>query len=230
MKIAENLEIVDLALKYKDNLIIGDLHLGFEESLRGSGFLIPYSQLKKIIERLDKIVKKTKPKRIILNGDIKDEFGRVSNQEWNDILDFIDHFKKKAELIFIKGNHDAILDAIAKKRGIVLKEKLDIDDITILHGDKLVTNLKKTIIIGHEHPAISFQERPGEKFKCFITGKYKRHNLIVMPSFNTLLDGSDITNREFLSPYLKNIDNFKVYIVQDKVYDFGKVKDLPSIQ
>jgi len=206
--------------------LIGDLHLGFEESLRKSGFLVPYSQLKKITERLDKIIKKTKSKKLILNGDIKDEFGRISNQEWHDVLGFIDHFKQKTELILIRGNHDTILDAIAKKRDITVKEKLDIDDITILHGDKLLKDLKKTIIMGHEHPAISFNERPDEKFKCFLVGKYKRHNLVVMPSFNILLEGSDVTREEFLSPYIKKINNFKIYVVQDKIYDFGKVKDL----
>ena len=37
MKILDNIEIVDLALKYKEYLIFGDLHLGFEESLVNQG-------------------------------------------------------------------------------------------------------------------------------------------------------------------------------------------------
>ena len=226
MKLSNNLEIVDLALKYKDILIIGDLHLGFEESLRKSGFLVPSSQLKKITDRLEKIIKKTKTKKIIINGDIKDEFGRISNQEWNDVLSFIDHFNKKTEIIFIKGNHDRILEVIAKKRGIKVEERIDIDDITILHGDKILKDLRKTIIMGHEHPAISFKERPDEKFKCFLVGKYKKHNLIIMPAFNVLIEGSDITKEKFLSPFIKNLSNFDVYVVQDKIYNFGKLKNI----
>ncbi len=226
MKLFNNLEIVDLALKYKDILVIGDLHFGFEESLVKKGILLPYSQLKKTLKRLDKIIKKAKPKKIILNGDIKDEFGTISDQEWRDTLRFIDHLQKKAELIFIKGNHDTILEPLAKKREIQVKERFDLDDITILHGDKLLKNLKKTIIISHEHPAISFKERPDEKFKCFLVGKYKTHNLVILPSFNLLLPGSDIKREEFHSPYIKNAENFNVFVVQDKVYDFGKVKNL----
>ena len=62
MEILPDIKIIDLALKYKDRLIIGDLHLGFEESLMKQGFLVPYSQLKKTMIRLEKTIKKTKPK------------------------------------------------------------------------------------------------------------------------------------------------------------------------
>lgn len=246
MEILPNIEIIDLALKYKDILIIGDLHLGFEESLIKKGFLIPFSQLKKTIQRLEKIIKKAKPKTIIINGDLKDEFGTISRQEWRETLEFIDFLKKSSKVIFIKGNHDTILEPIAKKKNIEIKQRLDIDDITIIHGDKLFKKLNKTIIISHEHPAISFKERPDDKYKCFLLGKYKSHKLIVIPSFNLLLPGSDVTKEEFLSPYIKKISNFKVFVVQDNmhsetksksssldpkyykdgVYNFGKLKDI----
>ncbi len=226
MEIFKNINIVDLALKYRDILIIGDLHLGFEESLIKEGVLIPFSQFKKTIKKLEEIIKKTKPDKIIINGDVKDDFGSITRQEWKETLDFIDFLKNKAELIFIKGNHDTILEPIAKKKDIKVLERYDIDDITVIHGDKLFKDLKKTVIISHEHPAISFKERRDEKYKCFLKGKYKKHNLIVLPSFNLLIQGSDILNEEFLSPYIKNINNFEVFVVQDKVYDFGKVKNI----
>ena len=48
-----------------------------------------------------------------------------------------------------------------------------------------------------------------------------------MPSFNLMTEGTDILNETILSPYLKqNLNNFKVYIVGDKVYNFGRIKDL----
>jgi len=226
MKILPNIEIVDLALKYKDLLIIGDLHLGYEETLLNQGYLVPLSQLNKTIARLKKIIKKTKPKKIILNGDIKEEFGRITKQEWKETLELIDFLKQSAELIIIKGNHDMIIEPLARKRNIGVRERFDIDDITVTHGDKLLKNLKKTIVISHEHPAISFKERPDEKYKCFLLGKYKGHKLVVLPSFNPLVQGSDITNEEFLSPYLKNAKDLEVFAIQDKVYKFGKLKDL----
>ena len=226
MKILPKIEIVDLALKYKDILIIGDLHLGYEESLLKQGYLIPFSQLKKTIEILKKIIQKAKPKTIIINGDIKEEFGTITRQEWKETIALIDFIEKSAKLILIKGNHDMIIEPLARKKSIEVKKRFDIDNITIIHGDQLVKDLNKTIIISHEHPAISFKERPDEKYKCFLLGKYRSKNLIVLPSFNPLTPGSDITKEEFLSPYLKNINNFEVLVVQDKVYKFGKLKNL----
>jgi len=48
-----------------------------------------------------------------------------------------------------------------------------------------------------------------------------------MPSFNLVSEGTDILKEKLLSPFLhQNINNFDVYVVEDKVYNFGKVRDL----
>ena len=47
-----------------------------------------------------------------------------------------------------------------------------------------------------------------------------------MPSFHLLKEGTNILERRFLSPFLKDIDDFEVFIIGDKVYSFGKVKNL----
>jgi len=229
MKILKNIEIVDLALKYKDHLIFGDLHIGLEGTLKEQGLSFPLNQTDKVIKRLEKIIKKAKPKTIIINGDLKEEFGRITQTEWRDLDKFINFLKSKAGLIFIKGNHDVLLEPLARKFDVKVKNRLDIDNITILHGNAILPNLKKTIIIGHEHPAISFNERPDEKFKCFLLGKYKKHNLIVSPSFNLLVEGSDITREQFLSPFIKDLKNFEIFVIQDKVYKFGKLKDIQKL-
>ena len=102
------------------------------------------------------------------------------------------------------------------------------DDILITHGHKINRKKAKTIVIGHEHPAIGFRRQGRiEKFKCFLRGKYKKQDLIVMPSFCLATEGSDVTKEKLLSPYLKQkLDNFEVFVVADKVYGFGKIKNL----
>ena len=220
MKIHDKIEIVDLALKYKDILIIGDLQLGYEGYLNQKGILVPRFQFKEIKERLNKILKKVKIKKLIFNGDIKHEFGTISNQEWREILQLIDLIPKSIEIIFVKGNHDIVLNPVARKRGVKVVDYYKIDDITIMHGDKIMPNLSKILIIGHEHPAISFEEKKDEKFKCFLKGKWKNHTLIVMPSFNFLTIGSDVTKEKRLSPFLKQdlrnyMDNEKIENLKD---------------
>jgi len=120
-------------------------------------------------------------------------------------------------------------------------EHLKLGDVLICHGNKIVKEKAKIIIIGHEHPAVSLQEGARvERFKCFLRGSFERKKLIVMPSFNLLSEGSDVIREKKLSPYLKKyLGNFEVFVVSaekseisgttsggDKVYDFGKLKGL----
>ena len=235
----KNLEIIDLCLYLtkQKTLVLGDTHLGYEEALNKGGLLVPRLQFKDTITHLEKIFKQVKPKTIVINGDIKHEFGKISDQEWRDTLKFIDYLASHCkELILVKGNHDTILGPIAKKRNIKIAEHFIADDYLVIHGDKKINKdlLKKikTIIIGHEHPAVSLKEEARkETFKCFLVGKYKRKNLVIMPSFNLVTEGHDIMKQNVLSPIVEecNLSNFRVYIVSDKVYDFGTVRKLQKL-
>ncbi len=229
MEIHKGIEIIDLALKYKDMLIIGDLQLGYEESMNRKGVLIPRFQLKDMKKKLDAIfLRAGKIKTVAINGDLKHEFGTISEQEWRDVLGLMDYLLEKASVIVVKGNHDIIIEPILKKRNVKLVDNLVVDDVLITHGDVIPVNLQKTIIIGHEHAAVSFSEKHYEKFKCFVKGKWKRHTLIAMPSFNDLTTGTDLRTAESLSPFLKgSLRNFEVFIPDEKkVLYFGKLKDL----
>lgn len=230
-----NIQIKDLALYLKKEqiLIIGDIHLGYEESLSQRGILVPRFQLEETLKRLEKILNKLKVKEVVITGDLKHEFGKILNTESRDTLQFLDFLLKNYKVTIIKGNHDTVLTYIAQKRNIELKQYYKINDIFVCHGDKLIENLdffsSNTIIIGHEHPAISISKNSRqETFKCYLMGKYKDKELIVMPSFNVLIEGSDILKEKLLSPFLKksNLDNFEVHVVADKIYNFGKLKNL----
>ncbi len=227
MEIHPGIEIVDLALQYKDILIIGDLQLGYEEYLAKHGYLVPRFQFHDIKERLTKILSSVSVKKLIVNGDIKHEFGIISEQEWRDVLGIIDAVHPEVEIIFVKGNHDIALGPIARKREVQVVPYYAVDNITILHGDKIIPELTDILIIGHEHPALSFPERKDEKFKCFLKGKWKDHTLLVMPSFNPLTAGTDVRSGTFLSPFLAgDLHHFSVWVVEDKVYYFGKIEDI----
>ena len=226
MNILPNIKIIDLALYLEKQkiLILSDFHIGYEEYLNNQGILIPRFQFKEILQRLENIFKKIKPSKIIVNGDLKHEFGIISAQEWRHTLQLLDVLLKKAPVTLIKGNHDTIIKPIAEKRNIEILDEYRKDSLLITHGN-ILKKPEKTIIIAHEHPAISFKQRPSEKYKCFLLGKYKNFNLIVQPSFNLVTEGSDITKNKLLSPFLNNIQNFQVFIVEDKVYKFKTVKD-----
>ena len=233
MEISKGIEIVDLGLKIGKTLIIADIHIGFEEALNKQGIMIPRFQFDDVVKRIGRILRQAKPETVVVNGDIKHEFGRISDQEWRETLKIIDLLLEKSKkVVLIRGNHDTILGPIAKKRNIEVLERLEIDDgkILVIHGHKEVEISKgtKTIIIAHEHPAVSLREGPRtEVFKCFLKGKYKGRELIVIPSFNLVTEGTDILKEELLSPFLhQNLDDFEVFIVSDMAYAFGKLKNL----
>ncbi|MGC9516683.1 MAG: metallophosphoesterase [Methanomicrobiales archaeon] len=233
-------KIVDLALLIEDNLIISDLHLGYEQALNAEGLMVPKFQYNKIISRLEEIcnnINLEKVNTIIINGDLKHEFGKISRQEWREVLNFIDFLKDKfEEIILIKGNHDNFTKFITKKSDLELYDSYSIGKYVLMHGHKLPSNLDEikgsTLIIGHEHPCIGLRSGERlEKIKCFLKGFWKENELIVMPSFNFITEGSDILHEKLLSPFLdsRSIPEFEVYAVENfEVFHFDKVKDILS--
>ena len=233
LKLSPNIFAIDLCIYLSDikALIISDLHLGFEESLQKRGVLVPKSMFKQIIRRLDWILSQVPVKKVVLNGDIKHEFGTISVQEWREVLRLIEFFdKKNIELLAVKGNHDTIFGPIARKKQVKEVKEACLKDLLIAHGDYVPEKLSKIVIIGHEHPAITLREKAkAEKFKCFLKGRFKRSVLIVMPSFNPLTEGSDVLKEGILSPLIANIGKFEVFVVNDKSHEvmgFGKVENL----
>ncbi|MEK6887145.1 MAG: metallophosphoesterase [Nanoarchaeota archaeon] len=232
MEITKGIEIVDLSLFIKKckTLVISDVHLGIESELHYKGVLVPKYHFKELMKRFEYIFSKVKPEKIIILGDLKHEFGRISEQEWRELLRFFDYLSANSnKVILLKGNHDPFLGPIARKRNLELVAELQIGNTLFIHGDyepKLKKNIN-LIIMGHEHPAITLREKTKiEKFKCFLRGKYKNKELIVVPSLNLLVEGNNVLDGEFISPLLKK-QNFEVFVVEkNKVYAFGKMNKL----
>lgn len=234
--------IIDLALQVKDYLIISDLHLGYEQSLNAEGIMVPKFQYPHIVNRLEQIQEKSSCDKIIVNGDLKHEFGQISRQEWKETLKFLDFLKENFEdIILIKGNHDNFTKFIAQKTDLEVQESFQIGKSLIMHGDKIPSELEErtssnleTLIIGHEHPCIGIKSgERAEKIKCYLKGQYEKWNLTVMPSFNFVTEGSDVLRENALSPFLKKIsvDNMEVIAVENfEVFDFGKIKDISAFK
>lgn len=234
MEIHPGIETVDLALYLKDSrtLVLADLHIGFEEALAKQGVLVPRFQYKDMIDRFEQIFAKVQPRTVILNGDLKHEFGAITKQEWKETMRLFDYLsRKKVEIIVVKGNHDPNIGPLAEKKAVKVVKEHVLDGIVIAHGDTVPKSPEKVIIMGHEHPAVSLREQGRvEKFKCFLKGTYKKRVLIVQPSFNPCVEGTDITKELVLSPLISNVQDFEVFVVDDarkKTLAFGKVKDLP---
>jgi len=226
-------------------LVLADLHIGWEELLNSQGVFMPRSQFKEIMKDLEDIFNEVgkmnedeKDKRtrklneILVVGDLKHEFGQISSQEWRETKEVLELFKKKAKkVVLVKGNHDNILEPIAKRKELKIKDFYIKDEICFLHGNKMFPdclNKKiKMLVIGHRHPAVVLADKyKREKYKCFLAGKWKNKEVIILPSFFPFIEGSDVVengcNKLFVDE--KSLRNFEVWVVGDKVYRFGKLR------
>ena len=223
-------------------LVVGDLHIGFEHMLRQSGVLVPERQIKDMIAELDEIFKKIKKEKqklnkIIFLGDIKHAFGFQFQErnEFRQVMDFLIQHVPKENIILIKGNHDTMDYSYGN-----MKEYYIDGELAFLHGHKpypqIFDKKVKFVVIGHLHPSIILEEKPGvkrEAYKCFLEGEYKNKTFIVVPSFIGFVEGTPVN--DYKEDYMGSFSviprfeilKFKIHVVgEDKVYDFGTVKDL----
>ncbi len=222
-------------------LVIGDLHLGYEEFLNRSGILISRQMfgeiLKEIGEVIDKILEKGLGiEKIILLGDVKHSFSKNLRQEWNDVLEFFDFLsveKGVEKIIVTRGNHDNYLKTIAGKRKVEVLDYFIDREYAFFHGDKEFVEIYdkniKYFIVGHGHPAIKIKEGiKVEKFKCFLIGDIDKKKIVILPSFIEYNEGSDPRENDLNMFKEFNYDKFEVLIVSDnlEVLNFGKIKNL----
>jgi|GEM_PF-371649 len=249
-------------------LVIGDLHLGYEEALVSSGIAIGKRLYEEMIEYFDKVFEKiaddSKNKslssngkvsgeegklinsnvnngivdEIVLLGDVKHVFGNILSGEWNEVLGLFDYLEermsKDGKIVIVKGNHDAILEPIAKKRkNVELVDYYVKGDCAFAHGNKAYGEMEdKKItfwILGHGHPAIKISDRVKiEKYKCFLEGQYKDKTVIILPSFISANEGSDPRENNLYMGWDFDLLKFNVWVVSEdlEVLDFGKLRKI----
>ena len=235
----------------KKILVVGDLHLGYEEFLNRSGIFVSRIMFDEMIQYFDRFFAEIgNVNEIVLLGDVKHEFGSIIKQEKDDSAKLFDYLGKKCEkIIVIKGNHDKILEPLVRNRKkILLRDYFIEGKFCFLHGDKNFNENSKNsralasykassleifdkkvefIIMGHWHPAVRLSEgAKSEKYKCFLEAKLGRKNIIILPSFSEYSEGTDPRDTSIGKIWGLDVEKFKVKIVADnfKVLDFGILK------
>ena len=217
-----------LYLRDYRTLVMADLHIGYESALKEKGVFLPqasYPYMKSAIERM---LNMTHAEHIIFVGDVKHEFGKPSAQEWVEVQDLLAFLIDGGiNVHVVRGNHDNYILAILNKLGIQLHDPLmQLDSIVLIHGDKdvQIPPKTKTIIMGHEHPAVSSRDLSGSryKFKCFLVGRRRKFKIVVMPALSPLSSGVGINEtrpEKLLSPLLRatDIDTFTPIVVEENV-------------
>jgi hypothetical protein len=208
------------------SLVVAELHLGIEYELYKSGIYIE-SQRKKFINTIEKLMKMTKAKKIILLGDIKHKVPGSSIREDIEIPLFLQELSKHLKVVLVKGNHDDRLEGIIPQGvKIVSSRGIKIGKYGFFHGHAWPSKKLFScdyLLMGHTHPALEFVDKFGfrsieqvwvrgnldrEKVKKkFDLKKVGELNLIILPIFNKMLGGvpiNKIKRQELIGPVLSS--------------------------
>jgi len=230
------------ALLCGKTLVISDLHMGIEYAYRKSGINLP-SQSEKLVERIEKLLNKTRAKSLIFLGDVKHKVPGTSWQEEKEIPGFLSHLLGRVKVEVTPGNHDGNLRNLLP-RGVKLHPSSGFlfGDFYFSHGHTWPDPkfLKaKHLVIGHSQPMIEFRDKLGYRWlepvwvrtnllRKKVSKRYKGSRgssenlprIIIMPAFNEFAGGVALNRkinierkREFISPILKFADMKKAEVL-----------------
>lgn len=239
IQLTRNVFITDLYCIYLADeraAVLSDLHLGFEEEMNFHGLFLPKLQRNHVERIVDQIIERYDPEKIIINGDFKHEFARNLPQEWDDVIHFVDRYRRSVHLIFIRGNHDNFLLNMLSTRGIELLESYETESYYIYHGDR-DRGLRKLTILGHEHPALMLRDSVGGTFKIPAFVYNEKDGVLITPAMSFFSSGTDVSQSllsdEHFTPVLRKVKagNFRVYGITDEfgLVDFGDLPDLQTL-
>ncbi|MEM3781683.1 MAG: metallophosphoesterase [Candidatus Micrarchaeaceae archaeon] len=243
MWLNEDIEILDgqaiLHIKSLDALVCSDLHLGYEGVMAERGIFLPKANLSRIKHDIEKAVQKTNASKVIVAGDIKNEFSKVHLEEFNEFDEFVNFTKQIgiSRLVLIKGNHDNFVDKYKEPFNIeIYRQETLFGKYLIFHGEKLPKASDcDFMIMGHAHPAIAVFNKIGvkEKIKCFLYGRLNNgKHIIVLPAMNFYAENVEMNIEDVseLSPVfgkLVNVNDLRAFCIGDgETLDFGKIGNL----
>lgn len=226
-----------------DLLVVADIHLGLEGSMTADGNYVPKFQLDDLVEDIEEAQELTGASRILVNGDLKNEFSTSRYTERNEIKEFLDFLDEEFdEMIVIRGNHDTFVESTLNSYDLALERFHVEEGVLFTHGHLLLDELDikedfETVVIGHEHPSLALEDEVGvkEKIDCFLYGELENGvNLVVMPALAKVSRGNDVNytpQQELLSPVLRNrtdLDRLKALGVSREggLFEFPEVGKL----
>jgi putative SbcD/Mre11-related phosphoesterase len=228
-------------------LVVADLQLGWEQSLRDRGADVPLDGGKELLALFERLLAQTGAARVVIDGDLKHEFGRTSFQERRDLLRVLGFLKARVEVVVVRGNHDTFTAPLAAELGISMLDSWSSGTVGsgsvgrdggfyVLHGHVLpdendpAFKQAHTVIIGHAHPAISISDGVRkERYKCFLLGKFQQKQLLVLPSCSVVVEGTNVLQGASSHSPLLQVDASMVFVLADGIRPFGKVSDLRRI-
>ena len=223
--IDEDLPVV--YIKRLNSIVLADVHIGYEEEMASKGIFIPKVQKKRFLNIINRSIDIFKTNKIIINGDLKHSFSKLTRQEKTELTEIFQELKERGiNTVVIKGNHDNYISLITEKfDNVDLVDSISIDNLVIFHGH---TNIQleenKIYIIGHEHPRLGLRDKLGfsRKLPCFLLAPLKNNSkALVLPAIGIYQAGNDISlnHSNYMSPLMREfsiLEKAKPFVIIEK--------------
>ena len=162
------------------HLFISDCHFGKTTHFRKNALPIPEQAMKKDFLRLEAIVNRLNPYRIVFLGDL---FHSYENREWDMLSEFL-YTRIKRPLTLVLGNHDILNKQAYAGAEITLLHEFILGEIRFVHEITTGQQQNQFMVCGHIHPGYRLKGigRQQILLPCFYFGE--RH--AILPAFGSL--------------------------------------------
>jgi hypothetical protein len=198
-------------------LVITDLHIGAEHSMRQAGLRMP-SQTPALLERTLAMVRKAKARRLVILGDVKHRIPGLSMQERREVPAFLNRLADEPGLDSVEvvpGNHDGGLEGLAPDTVLHPSSGFMHGRFYLTHGHTWPSPdflRAGHVLMGHNHPLIEFRDRLGYVWRerVWIRAELKKGpveerygkvaglpEVVVMPTYNDVSGGRALNGRKW---------------------------------
>ena len=198
-------------------LLVADMHLGKIGHFRKAGIPLPMSSAQAAMDKLDQVVRRLKPERLLVLGDL-------THSAWNKELQVFQAWRASHEQLvveLVRGNHDIIADQLLKD--------FKMQDLGVVHregGLELTHDPEENILLeegycrlaGHVRPGVRLtgKARQSMRLPCFYFGQ----KLGLLPAFGAF------TGKARINP--ANGDRV-IVIAGDRLVDMEVGDDEPAV-
>ena len=191
-----------------DALVIADLHVGRGEA---SAVSFPVGEREDLLTRLDGLLSRFDPERVVVAGDVVHTFSAVSERSRESLAALRDACEERGAAVELAaGNHDTALESAwdGPIREAVVLDADDAPRTVVSHGHEPPSIAAERYVIGHVHPTIEIE---GDRRPCFLHGEgvYRGADLLIMPAFTRLAPGvavNEMRTDAFDSPLVTDAD------------------------
>lgn len=146
-------------------LLIADYHAGVEAGLRiERGVDVP-SRAEERRERLESLLERTTPDRLVVLGDLMDSIGEPGGAERGELEVLFEGFPRSLDVTLVKGNHDGAIESwIGDELSVAPGSGIRLGAIGACHGHTwpAAEVLEADVVCaGHEHPCVRLEDEVG---------------------------------------------------------------------